>query len=458
MDTYSINPAFIIDEAIDLSTRLSGTAFPVSIFPVKIQRIIREVHECHNYPTDYIAAAILTAIAVGIGNTHLAQIKQGWVESPILYMALIGRPGANKSHPLSFAMKPFLDYDYRQNQEFEKALAKYDELMSMSRKERAESGGEQFPQEPIRKRFLVSDVTPEGLSLIHAQNKRGLCLWADELSAWFKNFNRYNNGSEEQFWLSVFSAKTTMSDRKNAKSSIFIKRPYISVIGTIQKKILNELAKGERSSNGFIDRILFVMPNLQQKARWNDKELPEDIEQEWNDVIAKLIQSECNLNEHGEIEPQILFFSEDAKKQLYEWQHHSSELCDRETNDTIVSIYCKLEIYIIRFCLIIQLARWTCGECDKACIDLLTVERAIKLTEYFKESALSVQNILNENALNSQQQVIVNLLPPSFTTAQAIQIAEQNGMKERTFQRFLNDNIGTLFRKEKHGEYSKINP
>lgn len=101
MYTYSINPASIIDEAIDLSTRLSGTAFPVSIFPNKIQRIIREVHECHNYPTDYIASAILTAIAVGIGNTHLAQIKQGWVESPILYMALIGRPGANKSHPLS---------------------------------------------------------------------------------------------------------------------------------------------------------------------------------------------------------------------------------------------------------------------------------------------------------------------------------------------------------------------
>ena len=345
MDTYSINPASIIDEAVDLSMRLTSTDFPVSIFPTRIQRIISEVHECHNYPTDYIAAAILTALAVGIGNTHLAQIKQGWVESPILYIALIGRPEANKSHPLSFAMKPFLDYDYRQNQEFEKALAKYDELMSMSRKERTESGEEQFPQEPVRKRFLISDVTPEGLSLIHAQNKRGLCLWADELSAWFKNFNRYNNGSEEQFWLSVFSAKTTMSDRKNAKSSIFIKRPYISVIGTIQNKILNELAKGERSSNGFIDRILFVMPNLQQKARWNDKELQEDIEQEWNAIIDKLIQSECHLNEHGEIEPQILFFSEDAKKRLYEWQHYFSELCDRETNDTIVSIYCKLEIY-----------------------------------------------------------------------------------------------------------------
>ena len=296
------------------------------------------------------------------------------------------------------------------------------------------------------------------MSLIHAQNPRGLCLWSDELLAWFKNFNRYNNGSEEQFWLSVFNAKPTISDRKSTQSSIFIRRPYISVIGIIQKKILGELAKGERSSNGFIDRILFVMPNLQQKARWNDKELPEDIEQEWNAIIDRLIQSECHLDEHGEIAPQILFFSEVAKRRLYEWQHHFSELCDWETNDTIVSIYCKLEIYIIRFCLIIQLARWTCGECDKTYIDLLTVERAIKLTEYFKESALSVQNILNENALNSQRQTIVNLLPPSFTTAQAIQVAEQNGMKERTFQRFLNDNIGTLFRKEKHGEYSKINP
>ena len=373
MEKKTIDPMLMVDKAIDMSMKLAGTEFPVSIFPNRIQRIIREVHECHSYPTDYIAASILTAIAVGIGNTHLVQIKQGWQESPILYMALIGRPGANKSHPLSFAMKPFLDFDYQQNQEYEKAYAEYERQMSMSRKERTECGYEQFPLEPVRRRFLVSDVTPEGLSLIHAQNKRGLCLWADELSAWFKNFNRYNNGSEEQFWLSVFSAKTTISDRKSAKSSIFIKRPYISVIGTIQKKIIGELAKGERSSNGFIDRILFVMPNLQQKARWNDKELPANIEQEWHTIIEKLIHLECNYNDKREVEPYILHFDEEARKRLYEWQHHFSELCDREGNDTIVSIYCKLEIYIIRFCLVIQLARWTCGECDKTYIDLLTV-------------------------------------------------------------------------------------
>ena len=54
----SINPMIIMDKAIDMSTRLSGSQFPVSIFPDKIQRIIKEVHECHSFPTDYISAAI----------------------------------------------------------------------------------------------------------------------------------------------------------------------------------------------------------------------------------------------------------------------------------------------------------------------------------------------------------------------------------------------------------------
>ena len=110
-------------------------------------------------------------------------MKQGWVESAILFVALVGRPGANKSHPLSFAMKPFINFDYQQNLEFGKLYAKYEQDISMSKKERMDAGVEEFPQEPIRKRFLVSDITPEGLSYIHAQNKRGLCLWSDELSA-----------------------------------------------------------------------------------------------------------------------------------------------------------------------------------------------------------------------------------------------------------------------------------
>ena len=312
-------------------TQSTTNAFPVHVLPDRLQRIIRELHDSNGFPVDYTAVSMMAALSVAVGNSHRVEVKRNWHESAILYIAIVGRPGACKSHPLAFAMRPLVNADWKNNLDYQEKYAEYQQAIAMSRKERVHAGFEQFPKEPKRLRYLVSDVTQEGLSAIHSHNPRGLCLWVDELSAWFKNFNRYNNGSEEQFWLSVFSAKTTISDRKNAKSSIFIKRPYISVIGTIQKKILSELAKGERSNNGFIDRILFVMPNLQQKARWNDKELPENIEQEWNAIIDKLIQQEYTLNEYGEIEPHILLFTEDAKRRLYEWQHHFSELCDRET-------------------------------------------------------------------------------------------------------------------------------
>ena len=267
MGEQTIVPEVLLDKAIELGLSFSDSALPIGIFPSQIQNIIAEVHKCQGFPIDYIASAMLVAIAVGIGNTYLVQLKRGWQESAMLYVALVGRPGTNKSHPLSFAMKPFLDFDYQENKLYEQAYSEYDNVVRMSHKERIEAGHSEQPTEPIRRRFIVSDITPEGLSFIHAQNKRGLCLWTDELSAWFKNFNRYNSGSEEQFWLSVFSAKAIIRDHKGNRSSIFIKRPYISVVGTIQTKILGELSKGERSSNGFIDRILFVMPNLQQKAR-----------------------------------------------------------------------------------------------------------------------------------------------------------------------------------------------
>ena len=455
MEEKLITPEGIINKALDMSMKMSGAEFPVGIFPSKIQRIIHEVHECQSYPVDYTAASILTAIAVGIGNTHLLQLKQGWVESAILFVALVGRPGANKSHPLSFAMKPYIDFDYRQNLEFGKLYAKFEQDVSMSKKERLDSGLDEFPQEPIRRRFLVSDITPEGLSYIHAQNKRGLCLWSDELSAWFKNFNRYNNGSEEQFWLSVFSAKAVISDRKNAKSSVFITRPFIPVIGTIQKKILCELAKGDRSSNGFIDRILFIMPTLQSKARWSDKDISDNLELEWHTLMNKLIHLEYSFDENNEIQPSIVTFSEEARRLLYQWQHHHAELCDSEGNETLLGVYCKLEIYIIRFCLVIQITRWLCGECGKEQVDADTVQRAILLTDYFKGTATKVQNLMSETLLTSQQQSTFYHLPKLFTTAQGLQIAAEQGMKERAFKEFLSKYIGTLFQKDKHGEYRK---
>lgn len=409
----------------------------------------------------------MAAISVAIGNSHRVEVKRNWHESAILYIAIVGRPGAclsacrlrsKNSHPLAFAMQPLVNADWKNNLDYQKKYCEYQQAVAMSRKERVHAGLEQFPKEPKRMRYLVSDVTQEGLSAIHSHNPIGLCLWVDELSAWFKNFTRYNNGSEEQFWLSAFNGSTTMSDRKNSQNSIFIKRPFISVVGTIQKRLLTEFANGERTANGFIDRLLFVMPHNQDKQPWSDKEPTFDIEAEWAEIIERLVAIPYETATDGNVIANILPFAPDAKTRLYEWQRRNTEECNREECDALKGVYNKFDFHAIRFCLILQMARWACGEADRKEIALVSVENAISLVDYFKSTARKVHGIISEMSLTEQQRAIIAALPDCFTTEEGIAVAKENGMPGRTFQDFLKRSVslGNYFQREMHGHYSKL--
>ena len=62
--------------AMRMGAELSGGEFPISVFPHKIQHIITELHASQGYPIDYIAAAMLLALA-GIDNDYLSYKKAG---------------------------------------------------------------------------------------------------------------------------------------------------------------------------------------------------------------------------------------------------------------------------------------------------------------------------------------------------------------------------------------------
>lgn len=453
----NITPDSVISALIN-HTKSADSDFPIHVFPAKMQRIILELNTTCAFPIDYIAAAMLAAISVAIGNTHRVEVKRSWQESAIMYIAIVGRPGDCKSHPLTFVMRPLVNADWKNNQEFQKKHCEYQQAIAMSRKERISAELDEFPKEPKRLRYLVSDVTQEGLSAIHSHNPHGLCLWVDELSAWFKNFTRYNTGSEEQFWLSAFNGSTTMSDRKNCQNSIFIKRPFISVVGTIQKRLLTELANGERAANGFIDRILFAMTKSNVKPRWNEDEVRDDLDREWERILNRLLSVECVVNEDKEPIPIVMRFTPDAKRRLYEWQHENAALCDKEMSDNVVSFFCKLEIYVLRFCLILRLVRWAVGEDQPRPSDIEDddVVGAIDLAEYFRSNALSVLTCISEEKLNELHRTVYDHLTEEFSTADGIRIAERFGMKDHTFKMFLTRNLNTLFRRIRQGWYQKL--
>lgn len=460
METNKITAEGIICEALHYKEKMYGSDYPVQVLPHQIQDIIYATGECLNYPIDYIAASLCFVLSVGIGNTHVAKLKEGWTERAILYTALIGRPGVNKSHPLSFAFHPLFEHDAKNAVAFKKEIKEYEQLLYLSRKEREEQGISELPNEPVLKKFVVSDITPESLAFIHENNKRGICLYTDELASWFKNFNRYTKGSEEQFWLSLYNGKPIILDRRGSKNSVSVKNSFIGVIGTIQHGVLREMAKGERNQNGFLDRILFVLPNNLEKQYWSDHQLSRHVIPTWNNLMQKLINQEYLTDDNGDIIPVELYFQEDARKRLYDWQRENTDQCNREINETLMGIYSKLEIYAIRFCLILQVARWLCGEASKNSIDLVSVEGAIELVGYYQKTARKVQQIIAFSAtleqLPSDKQRLYNALPSDFSTAEGIQVASQFSISADSFKRMLSDFKDGLLDNYKHGRYRKL--
>ena len=430
-------------------------SFPVDVFPLSVQQIITSTNEHLNFPIDFIGASLLYAVSVAVGNTHIVEVKKGFQQSAVLYLAIVARAGTTKSHPLSFALQPIVEQDKRTYTEYEQLRQEHEKVISLSKKERQDQAFDE-PIKPVWQKLLLSDFTPEALAEVHKFNKRGIGVYVDELAGWFKNFNRYNKGSEMEFWLSQWSCKPINIDRKTGEP-IFIPLPFISVAGTIQNGILNQLAKDNRTQNGFIDRILFVVPDNIQKEYWSETDLPHVVLENWERIISNLLSLSVSNDETLNPSPEVLKFTPEAKRVLFEWQRVNTDQCNEAESEALSGIFSKMDMYVLRLALILEMLRYACNESDKQAVSIEAVQGAVKLVEYFKNSAVKVNSILtNASPLDkhpADKQALYKALPNTFTTETGLQIAEGLEFKKRTFNYFLNEK--DLFTRISRGEYEK---
>lgn len=193
------------------------------------------------------------------------------------------------------------------------------------------------------------------------------------------------------------------------------------------------------------------------KPKWQEDEVSEDLDNAWESILTAILSVECKLDDEGEPIPIIVRFTPAAKRILYEWQHWNAEMCDNEMNDTVVSFFCKLEIYVIRFSLLLRMARWVCDEEQSPPEEIgdNEVGGAIELAEYFRHNALGVLTCISEEKLNELHRTVYDHLAEEFSTADGIRVAARFGMKDHTFKMFLTRNLNTLFRRVRQGLYRK---
>lgn len=415
--------------------------FPVEVFPAAVRRIIYATHDCLNFPIDYIAPALLFTASVACGNAVTIEIKKGWTDKAIFYIAIVGDRGTNKSSCLAFALAPLREKDMQEYQSYTKMRTQYDAEFRKPLKERDLS-----LEEPTYCQTILSDFTSEVIVRQHKINRRGLAVYYDELMGFINNFNKYRSGSDEQMWTQLFTGAGIVVNRVSSEP-VNIPDTCIGVIGTIQPEVLKDFAKNKISS-GFIDRWLFAYPDKVRHPELNDNEIAEKIPRDWSRIVTRIL----GIKYDGK--SKVLRFSDEGKAAFYTWFNNLARQKNNGSS-SFAGMATKMERYCIRFALVLEVIRFGCGECKLKNVSLESVKGAICLCYYFMASAIKAHRKFTRNPLNGlteKQRAIYNELPITFETGEGVEVAKAHKISERTFKDWLKSDF---FRHIKHGTYEK---
>jgi len=437
--------------------------FPIDIFPSRICEVINDCERYLSFPPDITAASILAATSLAIARTHRLYYQGEWRETACIYLAIVAPPGSAKSHPLKFALDPIIQRNKKAIKEYAKAQA-----------ELAEAG--EVTENLKDRQCLFSDFTIEALTRSIQKNPRGIGVYIDELRAWFANFNRYNSGSEQEFWLTNWSGGSMSISRQTRKA--WLDWPAISVVGTIQPGMLEEIGKGGRSQNGFSERMLYVYPDnvpvLKLKKRMERSDTQQIFLKNYAPVLNTLLDIKLAEEDNGEGEavPWEVFLEPSADDYITEYLNKLKDRMEGYDNEYLRNVYSKMQTYTLRFCLIINRLHYAClfhtnkdfPPDDNHTVTLQQAQYASDLTEYFLLHAFKANNIINSNTpiakLPKDEKNFYKALPMGkpFTTSQAETIAEKTGISRAKLFRMLNetDNSRRLFQKVRHGEYERL--
>lgn len=419
----------------------NAAPFPSQVFPEKIQTIITETNRCLNFSTDHIGASLLFTASIACGNAISVEIKNEWIDKAILYVALVGYPGTNKSAPLRYAIRPLIDKDRAEYKKYRKAKDAYDTQMQKPLKER-----KMQLTEPEYIQTVLSDFTTEVLVRQHKINPRGLAVYVDELIGFIKCFNKYRNGNDEQMWTQLFTGSNIIVNRVSSEP-INIDDTCIGVIGTIQPGLLNEFAKGKIDS-GFVDRWLFAYPDKMLYPKLNHDEIPKDITKSWSDIISKILK----IPYKGK--SKTIRLTKEAMNEYAQWFDNLADQ-KNEGSPAFAAMATKIERYCIRFAIVLEVMKYGCGQSKLKSISLDSIEGAISLCHYFISCANKAHKQFSSSPLGElteQQRRIYNELPISFTTGEGVEIAQDCGLGERAFKEWIKSKF---FRHISHGKYEK---
>jgi DNA polymerase I-like protein with 3'-5' exonuclease and polymerase domains len=371
--------------------------FPTALLPQVLAKYVRETATAMDCDEAYPAGAVIAAVSMAVGCTHMISPKRGWREPCAAWIVLIGPSSTTKSPPYRDVEDMCQDINDRLEKEYEQKKAEYEQKVEewVAKRDAGDDPGEK-PKEPALRSFIKSDVTIPALVPELKVNPRGLLIGRDELIAWIGNFTRHSGktgATELQDWLQLSNAGTVDVIRKTDKFRIRVRGVAVGVMGTTQPGVIAKALTPELKLAGLFARLLPLFPPVRRR-KWTDAEVGEDTRKGVTDLLDRLFALELGDWGDGRPKPHLVILSPDAKRRFIEFYNRNGEVMFTADDDHRAAMG-KIEGYALRFALMFHCCRHPETPADVP-VSGDDMSNAVKLADWFIGESERVYQMLGE--------------------------------------------------------------
>ncbi len=263
-DQVNVRPSDLASDEWPEPQTIKAALKPVPVFdldllPNAFKPLVADASELMQAPADFIAVPLMVAAAAVLGNRWAIAPKAhdlSWKVTPVLWGAVIGRPGTKKSPCIDKALAPLskIETTLAANHavklsQYQAAQLIYEAQVAAAKKQAKTSQAvpplPPKPEEPQPERLVVNDSTYQKLGDILQWSPRGVVVVMDELVGLLESLTAKGQEGARAFYLAAWNGNQTHRIDRVGRGSIVIDRLAVSVLGGMQPGISGCLARRE---------------------------------------------------------------------------------------------------------------------------------------------------------------------------------------------------------------------
>ncbi|MFJ9772734.1 YfjI family protein [Kitasatospora sp. NPDC101157] len=427
------------EEPIPLGEARTLPAFPSDALPKWLGAMVDAVAEETQTPADLAGSLALAVLAAAGGGRAVVVVRGRWREPVNLYVVVALPPANRKSAVFAAMTRPLVKVERALVEQSASAIVEANTTASLARAAadkaaaKAATADEDEREKlnrialdlahtaseitvPAEPQLIADDGTPAAITTLLAEQGGRLAVMSAEGGIFDTIAGRYSGGTADMEVFLKGHAGDLLKVNRQSRDKQYIDNPALTMALAVQPCVLEDIGRNRQfDGRGLLARFLYSMPeSLVGRRKTLPDLIPDEVTDEYEKRVAALTLAMADWTD-----PAVLTTTPEAGAALVAFQDRiEPRLAPCGALGHISEWAGKLVGATVRIAGLLHLAEHG-GDAYKQPITADTVERAIRLGEYFTVHALNVFEAMGaDKALAGARTVLKHLTAyptPSFS-------------------------------------------